>query len=361
MFELDLIYIEVCKMILPKHVERYGDLPFYIEFSNVKSEPPHYHTELELIFVLQGWLKCKIFHQSYEVHKGEVIFVDTEDLHHIYETSDDVVTINMFIDLTAFEDRYPNINYTIFACEYSPDDTDEVRQKINNKVANLKTILSELMTLTLLKPHDEGIIREKLDELIDVLYTHFQGFYFDNHTYKTLQDKPHTKSADIFIQIFKYVYDNYDERLTLNSISNAVNFSPSYVSHLVKDSCGLTLQELINYLRIEFAEKLMQEKGLTLTQVSSFAGFSSLAYFNKCFEEWHGISPAQYKRMDRPETTVYHAALNHTECIALLQDYMQKPVNPDAYMQKELIEIAESLNKDDLWLLLQVARKLKMT
>ena len=348
-------------MLLSKHVGRYSNLPFHIEFTNVKSEPPHYHEELEIVFVLQGTVKYKLFHQEYEINEGELLIVDTEDLHYICDSSEDIVMINMYIDITGFETVYPNIDYMIFACEYIGDEPEEIRQRLENKMANLKTTMSDLMNLTLLKPHDDTIVRQKLDKLISVLVEHFQAFRFEQHRYKVLDDSMPSKSMETVYNIFRYIYDNYSEKLSLEIIADAVGFSPSYISHLVKETCGLTLQELINYVRVEFAAKLMQTPSLTLTQVSENSGFSSLPYFNKCFSEWYDMTPAQYRKKHRPTVTETHGKLDMTRCISLLENYTQKPINTDIYMMRELTGILSEMSKDELWLMLQLARKIRQT
>ncbi len=345
-------------MLLPKHVGRYSNLPFHIEFTNIKCEPPHYHNELEIVFVLQGTAKYKVFHQEYVIHEGELLIVDTEDLHYVFDSSEDVIMINMYIDFKAFEESYPGIDYMIFACEYTGDESDDMRQRLENKMDNLKTTMSDLMNLTLLKPHDDTIVAQKLNELVGILVEHFQTFCFEHHRYKTLEDSIPTKSLEVFCKVFRYIYDNYSDRLSLEIISNAIGFSPSYISHLVKKSCGLTLQELINYVRVEFAAKLMQTSSLTLTQISEDSGFSSLAYFNKCFSEWYDVTPAQYRKSRRPSRIETHGKLDMIRCISLLKNHLQNPVDPDVFMMRELMEILEKLSEDDLWLMLQVARKL---
>lgn len=348
-------------MLLPKQVGRYSSLPFQIEFSNVKSEPPHYHNELEIVFVLRGTVKYRLFHQEYLINEGELLIVDTEDLHYVYDSSEDAVMINMYIDVTEFVSIYPNIDYMVFACEYIGNEPEEVRQRLENKMATLKTTMSDLMNLTLLKPHDETIVRRKLDELIAILVEHFQAFRFEQHRYKVLDDSTPSRSMETICSVFRYIYENYSEKLTLEAIASAVGFSPSYISHLVKETCGLTLQELINYVRVEFAAKLMQTPSLTLTQVSEYSGFSSRAYFNRCFSEWYEITPSQYRKIRRPSATQTHGKLDMTECISLLENYTKKPVNPDIYMRRELTELLGEMSKDEIWLMLQLARKIKQT
>lgn len=345
-------------MLLPEHVQRYRNLPFNMEFTNVGEEPPHLHRELEIAFVLRGSVTYKIFNQFFTAARGEMIIVETEDLHYICESSEDLIMITTHIDLEHFNDRYPDIDYMVFACEYNADDDEKTRQRLGNKVAVFKTYLSELMYMTLADNADDSLVSEKLDTIIAAMVEHLQGFHFDNHIFKTFHDPASQNNLQKLYKIYKYIYTHFSDKLTLNSVARATGFSPFYISHLVKDVSGLTFQELINYTRVEFAEIYMQDSSLSLTRVSEFSGFSSPAYFNKCFRSWHGISPAQYKKQTRPAERICHGELIQSECLDILREYIQNPIDPAGVRMKELTEIIRTLDNESLQLLLQIARRL---
>ena len=85
--------------MLPEHVDYYDNLPFSISFTNIKQEGPHYHKEMEMVLVLQGTVSYKVHHQNYHLKSGDLLVVDTEDLHHIYDSSKDVLMLTIYIDL----------------------------------------------------------------------------------------------------------------------------------------------------------------------------------------------------------------------------------------------------------------------
>lgn len=345
-------------MLLPEHVDRYRNLPFNMEFTNIKEEPPHFHRELEIAFVLRGWVKYKMFNQFFPATRGQMVIVETDDLHYICDSSDDLIMITTHIDLVHFGDRYPDIDYMVFACEYDEEDDEETRQRLMNKVSVFKTYLSELMYMTLADNADDSLVSDKLDTIIAAMVEHLQGFHFDNYVFKTFHDPASQNNLQKLYGIYKYIYTHYSDKLTLESVAKATGFSPFYISHLVKDVSGLTFQELINYTRVEFAEIWMQNESLSLTQVSEFSGFSSPSYFNKCFKAWHGITPAEYKKQTRPKKRVCHGNLNQPECIAILREYIQNPIDLSDTRRNELNNIIKNLDNESLQLLLQVARRL---
>ena len=56
----------------------------------------------------------------------------------------------------------------------------------------------------------------------------------------------------------------------------------------------MTLTEMINKYRVEYAKKLISE-GKLFKEVSSLSGFGSQSYFSKIFRKTAGYSPAEFK------------------------------------------------------------------
>ena len=103
--------------MLLETVEYKSDLPFTISFSNVAEEYFHYHNEMEMLFALKGTTKCQIHNVLYTLKEGDLLIVDTTDMHRIFDSSEDILMLDMYIYLQFFTDLYPDIDYMFFACE----------------------------------------------------------------------------------------------------------------------------------------------------------------------------------------------------------------------------------------------------
>ena len=142
--------------------------------------------------------------------------------------------------------------------------------------------------------------------LFSPLVNQFQGFFIEDNKFKADYGSPNDIDLSRLYKIIKYIYLNYDQRITLEDLSNVVYLNPYYISHLIKNTSGLSFQNFLNYIRLEHAEKLLVENKLTLTQISQACGFSSLAYFNKCFKAWYDMTPAEYRANLKPCERSYH-------------------------------------------------------
>ena len=308
--------------MLLENVNYHNNLPFSISFSNVSEEDFHYHKEMEMLLILRGTTNCKIHNVSYALNEGDILIVDTQDLHRIFDSSDDILMLVMYVDLGFFTDLYPNIDYMIFACEDYGKSSTLKYQDLQKKVSILKHHIAKTMLTYINEKNNSSILMECINDLIFTLVNQFQGFFIEDNKFKA----DHGDINDIDLKrlyiIIKYIYLNYDKKITLDDLADIVHLNPYYISHLIKNTSGLNFQNFLNYVRVEYAEKHLVENKLTLTQISEFCGFSSLAYFNKCFKIWHNITPAQYRKQLCPCERTFHKPFSEETALSLLKPYI---------------------------------------
>ncbi|MCO7121565.1 AraC family transcriptional regulator [Ihubacter massiliensis] len=271
------------------------ELPASIEFQSVLEEPYHYHKELELVLVLRGTTSLKVRHSQYKLSEGDLILIDMRDLHQFYNATEDILTVVMHLDAACFSHLYPDIEIMVFTCEECSEAFQDAEYGLKNKVELLKHVLGCIMLETAKEKKNRSYIMEMLERLVHTLVKEFQGFYIENHCFKVSQETAKELDIKRAYQIIKYIGQNYENKISLQEAAEHVYLSPYYVSHLLKRITGLNFQTFVNYIRMEYAEVLLLESNLPLTQVSEFCGFSSPGYFSHFFKEWHKATPAKYK------------------------------------------------------------------
>lgn len=287
--------------MLYENISYPNQLPFKIFFSNIVEENYHYHKELEMSFVLRGTTHYKIYHLDYSLKEGSIIIVDSSDLHRIFGSSDDILMLTIQVDLDYFSDQYPAIASSIFVCEIPDGKDPKEYQELHNKNKILKRILTKIMIAYQQKAGEE-LLLSCVETLVSTLVEQFQDFVFSGTLFKP--DKRQLKDIDVrrYLKISDYMYTNYQDPISLQTLSDYLHLSPYYVSHLVKNISGLSFKNYLNYVRVEYSEKFLAEQVMTLTEICETCGFSSLTYFNKCFSFWHGKTPAQYRK-ELPDCT----------------------------------------------------------
>jgi two-component system response regulator YesN len=111
----------------------------------------------------------------------------------------------------------------------------------------------------------------------------------------TVFDVRTVKHSDIIMKIIEYVRRNYMKKITLNDISNHVNFSVSYISRIFKDEMGSNMMQFINKVRVDNAKLLLLNNDIPLIEVAYLCGFEDQTYFNKVFKKLTNISPGKFR------------------------------------------------------------------
>jgi len=70
--------------------------------------------------------------------------------------------------------------------------------------------------------------------------------------------------------------------------------SHSQTYRKIKALTGQTVPELIKSIRLKMAIKLMETGKYNISEIGFKVGFTSPAYFTRCFREQYGKPPSEY-------------------------------------------------------------------
>jgi AraC-like DNA-binding protein len=83
------------------------------------------------------------------------------------------------------------------------------------------------------------------------------------------------------------------EPITIKQLSRRVAMNECYLKKGFKEMFGTTIFEFYQNQRMEHAKYLLYEKGLTVTEVSSMLGYSSISHFSTAFKKQTGLKPCE--------------------------------------------------------------------
>lgn len=94
----------------------------------------------------------------------------------------------------------------------------------------------------------------------------------------------------------EYINSHYSEDISLGSICAQYAISVSYFSDLLKKELGCSLVNYITKLRIDNSCHLLQNSGLSVTDIACRVGYQDVRYFFRVFKKHQGMTPMQYRK-----------------------------------------------------------------
>lgn len=95
-----------------------------------------------------------------------------------------------------------------------------------------------------------------------------------------------------FIKCIEEVYT--DPEYNIEKLSDTVGLSRGHLHRKIKELTGTTPVDFLRNYRLGKAVVLLRQKQLTVSEISYQVGFSSPAYFSKCFKQAYNVTPTEY-------------------------------------------------------------------
>lgn len=104
-----------------------------------------------------------------------------------------------------------------------------------------------------------------------------------------------------FIEKIKGIVDANleNEKFNLSSLARESGLSKITLYRKIKTATGKTTSQFIREIRLTKAKELLYDEELTVAEIAYKVGFGSATYFNKCFNEYFGCSPGEYRKIQQ--------------------------------------------------------------
>lgn len=110
-------------------------------------------------------------------------------------------------------------------------------------------------------------------------------------TGNTIQTSPDI----IACKVRQYIDTHFDERFTLQDISEAIRISPYHLAHIFKEQTGYSPMQYTLRRRLGEAQSLLIATDMTITEISVAVGFGNPSHFNTMFSKYIGMPPSKYR------------------------------------------------------------------
>lgn len=258
---------------------------YHIEPSHPRYQMPyHWHPEYEIIRILEGIFHLTVGSQTYDVKKGDILFLQDGVLHGgipencIYECL--VFDMNFFLKGNRIRVKQTQriLNHEIAFRQQLPGDLKLLQDTIENLFLAMaeKKNGYEFLTQGYLYQLLGILFREDLyDEKINAAQTAF---------HHVLQ----------FKKVLSYIEEHYTEHIALEDLAKIAGMNPKYFCRFFREMSYRTPIDYVNYYRIERACEQLSTSNTTIIEAALNCGYNDISYFIKTFRKYKGLTPKQY-------------------------------------------------------------------
>ena len=78
------------------------ELPISVNTVHIDDYPPHFHDDLEIVYILEGSINLKNGYYSYTLSQGDVFILNDREIHSFVKTDSSNMVMMLQIDLNYF-------------------------------------------------------------------------------------------------------------------------------------------------------------------------------------------------------------------------------------------------------------------
>ncbi len=257
------------------------------DLHNRDNEPTrclHYHDFYEMFVCRHGKGTFMYDGREYAAGDGDVVLVDMF-VPHMMTLDDDaggeffVAHINPELLIS-----YSTPNSNLLDVFHKSDESAPLHSLAPAAFQKYSALMDEYRDVHL-KSGQDILVKAIVHQLM--AYAHndcFSGVHCDGAA---------SRSLNVVTQMINYINAHLNERFSLSTLAQRVNYSESYICHLFKQATNRTISSYVQEKRIEMAAGLLK-KGVPINRAAEQVGFNNYSHFYKTFKRQMGCNPAQY-------------------------------------------------------------------
>lgn len=254
----------------------------------------HTHKEYELVLLHGGNCRFLVGNQFFYLQPGQLLMLDGMTIHKAYVSGDpqDYERSVLRFDSDWIRPLLQDINLERLLNMFEENSSGLIRIFKKRDEAIIENMIGEIATLVDLEENRLNEARLKLAVVQLLIQISISTDYIIRKDQGFRDEK-----TEIAEKVSNFLFKNYHRSISIDDVSQAVNLSKSYMSHVFKEVTGHTIMTYLMQYRLSKARsQITQEPNQLIKVISQENGFESEAHFSRFFKKNIGLSPSQYKK-----------------------------------------------------------------
>jgi AraC-like DNA-binding protein len=254
----------------------------------------HYHSEIELIYIVRGEGTQFIGDNISRFSQGDILLIGS-NLPHYWRCDD-----KYFQDVP---DLFAEANVAHFMQHFWGEDFLDLPENIEIKSLLKKAqrgISIDAATAEKIKPYLERIMTFSgamrialLLQILDIISCSEDLTLLSSATFHTNYNQSETERLN---DIYNYTMNNFKDKISLEEIASTACLSVNSFCRYFKSQTKKTFSQFLMEIRIGHACKLLIENKLTVSKICIESGFNNFSNFNRYFKLVTKQSPLEYRK-----------------------------------------------------------------
>jgi AraC-like DNA-binding protein len=255
----------------------------------------HQHPEVQLTLILSSEGKV-IVGDFVGTFKPGDIFLIGANLPHVFRNDGKYYSSNengqahslsVFFEWQTFGDKFLSLPELAHLHDFSM-----LSQRGLFIQEPVKTRISQLMKQMFKKAGMDRLI--VLLKILNILseYKHVEPLA-SSGTYNDFDEVDGKKLADIY----RFTMNEYHRKISLEEVAGIAHMTTNSFCRYFKKRTRKSYIDFLTEIRMGQAKKLLQQKNLSISQISIEVGFNNLSNFNRKFREVCSITPTEFRKI----------------------------------------------------------------
>ena len=246
----------------------------------------HHHDFYECYLFISGDVTYFIEGKRYSLEPGDIILIDSKELHQAVINSKNVVYERIVLWISKpFLSKISNKETDLTLCFESEMKKNVIRTDFETQ-KNIRLLLNKIIDLQQYK----GIGYELL---YTAYITELMVYINDVAFVKDAATKIDIKKSNLIDSIIDYINDHIEEEITVDELSEQFYLSKFHLSREFKKHTGTTIHRYIVKKKLILAKELILQQ-MSVMDVYKQCGFGDYSNFFRAFKNEYGVTPKQF-------------------------------------------------------------------
>lgn len=258
---------------------------FYSNDQKPNAVLPHFHGDIEIMYVLTGCLSVTFGIESCVLFPGDIKLFHSNEIHSSNASNDYTTAYVLQISTDYFKFLHHRERDEAFSIPLFSAATTSATEK--EQINQLKQEI-ELFFATSDNNEDHYNYILLQSHLCKIVYLLYHFFADNNSCQKIMQHKDFKRITEID----RYMKVHYAETISLSEIAAYMGLTDSYFSKYFSSTFGVTFSQYLCSMRLEHAYNDLITTDYPILHISEKNGFANYQLFSIKFKETYGCTPS---------------------------------------------------------------------